>query len=72
MTNRICHRSLMQTEKFQPMDKRIMLGMRFVVFPALSVDPSLGFLGLHWRQMIDYFSYLHVSLEKSKFQKEYN
>ena len=42
MTNRINHRSLMQTEKSQPEGKRIMPETRFTSFPALSVDPRVG------------------------------
>ena len=38
MSNKICHRSLMQTEKTQPEGKRIMPEIRFTEFPALSVD----------------------------------
>ena len=37
--NRICHRSLMQTEKSQPDGKRIMPETRFT---ALSIDPRVG------------------------------
>ena len=51
-------RSQMQAEKSQPEGKRIMPETRFTEFPALSVDPRVGFLGLHRRQMLDYFSYL--------------
>ena len=40
--NRICHRSLMQTEKSQPEGKRIMPETKFTEFPALSVDPRVG------------------------------
>ena len=40
-TNRIYHRSLMQTKKSQPEDKRVMLETRFTEFPALSVDPRV-------------------------------
>ena len=32
----------MQTEKSQPMDKRIMPDMRFTEFQALAVDPRIG------------------------------
>ena len=39
---RICHWSLMQTEKSQPEGKRIMAETRFTEFPALSVDPRVG------------------------------
>ena len=42
MIDRICHRSLMQTEKSQPEGKRIMPETRFTEFPALSVDPRVG------------------------------
>ena len=38
-TNRIYHRSLMQTEESQPEGKRVMPETRF---PALSVDPRVG------------------------------
>ena len=48
----------MQTEKSQPEGKRIMPETRFTDFPALSVDPKVGILGLHRRPMLDYFSYL--------------
>ena len=41
-TNRICHRSPMQTEKSQPKGKRIIPETRFTEFPALSVDPRVG------------------------------
>ena len=41
-TNRIYHRSLMQTEDSQTECKRIMPEMRFTEFPALSVDPRVG------------------------------
>ena len=41
-TNRIDHRSLMQTKKSQPKGKRIMPETRFIEFPALSVDPRDG------------------------------
>ena len=41
-TNRIQHRSLMQTEKTQPESKRIMPETRFTSFPAFSVDPRVG------------------------------
>ena len=41
VTNRIFHRFLMQTEKSKTEGKRIMLGMRFIEFPALSVDPRV-------------------------------
>ena len=51
----------MQTDKSQPEGKRIIPETRFTEFPALSVDQGLGFLGLHWRLMIDYFSYLKQS-----------
>ena len=39
--NRIIHQSLMQTEKFQSEDKRIIPETRFTSFPALSVDPRV-------------------------------
>ena len=39
---RICHRSPIQTETFQPEGKRIMPEMTFTEFPALSVDPRVG------------------------------
>ena len=42
MTNRICHQSLMQTEKSQPKGKKIMLETRFTKFPALSIDLRVG------------------------------
>ena len=56
--NRIYHRSPMQTEKSQPEGKRIKPETRFTEFPALSVHPRVGFLGLHRRPMFDYFSHL--------------
>ena len=40
-TNRIYHRSAMQTEKPQPEGERIMPETRFTEFPALSVDPRV-------------------------------
>ena len=43
-TNRILHRSLMQTEKFQPEGKRIMPETRFTEFPALSFDRRVSAL----------------------------
>ena len=39
--NRICHRSLLQTEKSQQ-GKRIMPETRFTEFSLLSVDPRVG------------------------------
>ena len=57
-SNRIYHRSLMQTEKSQPESQRIMPETRCTSFPALSVDPRVGISRLHRRPMIDYFSYL--------------
>ena len=48
----------MQTETIQPEDKLIMPETRFNAFPAFSVYPRLGFLGLHRRRMFDYFSYV--------------
>ena len=56
--NRICHRSLMQTQKSQPRGKQIMPETRFAEFPAISVNLRVGFLSLHHRPMFDYFSYL--------------
>ena len=41
-TNRICHRSLMQTETSKPESKRMMPDTTFTEFPTLSVDPSVG------------------------------
>ena len=41
-TNRIYHRSSMQTEKSQPMGKRITLEKSFTKYPVLSVDPRVG------------------------------
>ena len=41
-TNRIHHRSPMQTEKSQSEDKHILPETRFAEFPALSVDPRAG------------------------------
>ena len=41
-TNRIYHRSPMQTEKSQPEGKRIMPEMKFTKCPELSVDPRAG------------------------------
>ena len=57
-TIRIYHQSPVRTEKNQAEGKFIMSKTRFTEFPALSVDPRLGFLGLHRRPMVDYFSYL--------------
>ena len=37
-TNRLYHRSLRSTEKSLPEGKRIMPEMRFIVFPAFSID----------------------------------
>ena len=48
LINRIYHRSPIQTEKFNPEDKWKMPETRFTAFPALSVDPRLGFLSLHF------------------------
>ena len=56
--NKSQHRSSMQTEKSQSEGKRIMPETRFTEFPALSVDPGLGFLGLHRIPVFDYFSHL--------------
>ena len=39
--NRICHRSLMQTDQSQPKGQRIMPETRLTSFSALSVDPSV-------------------------------
>ena len=44
-TNRIYHRSLIQTEQSQPKGKRIMLEMKFSDFPALSIGPRVGISG---------------------------
>ena len=55
-TNRISHRSTMQMEKSQPEGKRIMPETKFTSFPALSVDPRVGFFYLYRRPMFDYFS----------------
>ena len=41
--NRIYHRSPMQIGKSQPKGKWIMPETRFTKFPALSVDPRVGF-----------------------------
>ena len=41
-TNRICHWSLMQTEKTQPEAKRVIPETSFTELPALSVDPRVG------------------------------
>ena len=40
LKNRICHLSLMQTEKSQPDGNRIMPEPRITEFAALSVDPG--------------------------------
>ena len=73
----------MQTSKYQPEGKQIMLEKRLIpinpialrkakivynfaflsaiglnLFPALSIDPSIGMFWFAWRPMIDYFSYL--------------
>ena len=53
MTNRIYHRSLMQTEKFQPKGKRIITDTSFTEFTALSVGRGLEFLDLNRRPMFD-------------------
>ena len=45
----------MRTKKFQPKGKRIMPETRFTEFPALSVDPRVGILGLHRRPIFNYF-----------------
>ena len=60
--NRICYRSLMQTEKSQPEGKRIMPETKFTEFPALFVDQRLEFLGLHRRLMFDIF-FLSLTLK---------
>ena len=54
-TNRISHRSLMQSEKSQTMGEWIMPKTRFTKFPALTVDRGWEFLRLHLRPMIDIF-----------------
>ena len=66
----------MQTEKSQPSGdndtmifqaegKRIMPKTRFPSFPALSVDPNVGFLGLHRRPIpVDFFSSLSLKISK--------
>ena len=41
-SNRIYHRSPMQTEKSQPDSKWIMREMRFTDILALSIDPRVG------------------------------
>ena len=41
-TNRICHRSPVQTEKSKPEGKWIMPETRFTEFPALSISPMVG------------------------------
>ena len=51
----------MQTEKFQPEGKRKMSETRFTEFPALSVDPRLGFLGMHRRPLFDYLHIYDIS-----------
>ena len=56
--NRTLHRIPMQTEKSQTEGKRKMPETRSTEFPALSFAQWFGFLGLHWRPMFDYFSYL--------------
>ena len=57
-TNRIYHRSSMQTENSLPEGKRIMPERRSTEFLNYPLTRRLGFLGLHRRSMIDYFSYL--------------
>ena len=42
LTNRVYHRSVMQTEKSLPEGKRIMPKTRFTECPALSVDSRVG------------------------------
>ena len=44
----------MQTEKSQPQGERIMPETRFIEF----LTRGMGFLGLHRRPVIDFFSYL--------------
>ena len=39
--NRICHQSMLQTEKSHPEGKQIMPEMRFTEFLALSDDPRI-------------------------------
>ena len=56
-------KSQSQTEKSQSDGKRIISEMRYTEFPAYPLTRGLGFLGLHGRSMIEYFSYL--LLEKS-------
>ena len=41
-TNKIYHRSLMQTKKSQPEGIQIMLETRFTEIPAFCVDPRVG------------------------------
>ena len=50
--NRIYHWFSMQTEKSE--GKGITPETRFTEFPALSVDPRAGYLGLHRRPMIEF------------------
>ena len=68
--NRICHRSLMQTEKSQPEGKQIMLETSFTEFPALSVDQRGETFGLHRRPMFDYFSYI-MTLKIIKYHSSF-
>ena len=56
--NRIYHRSPMQTEKSQPSGERIMSETKYPSFRHYPLTRGLGFLDLHRRPMIDYFSYL--------------
>ena len=64
-TNRIYHRSRVQTENSQPEGKRIMPETRFTEFPALSVDPRIGISRSTSETNAGLFSYIFS--EKSKY-----
>ena len=71
-SNRIYHRSPMQTEISQLASQRIMPETRCTSFPALSVYPRIGISRLHRRPMIDYFSYLLLNKIILILQSFYN
>ena len=47
--NRICHRSMMQTEKSQPEGKQILLETRLTEFLAFSIEPGVGISRSAWQ-----------------------
>ena len=59
MTNRIYHRSLMQTEISQLEDIRIMSETRFTEFPALFVDPRVV-ISRFASETDDWLFFLHI------------